>query len=111
MVDNFVEEPEDPMLIPDPATKICRRGQRQSRRIHNGMNVAKAGKSRKNCTNYGQDGYTYKCCPQQELPGCAEAGTSRNPADGAPPDFRRRSVSAYRSLNEDSPSTIGSFFW
>ena len=101
MVDNFVQEPEQPVLIPDPATKICHRGRRQTRRIRNGMDVAEAGKSKKICTNCGQDGHTYKRCPQQDLPGCAEAGPSGNPGDGEAPDFRRRSVSGYGGIHQD----------
>ena len=68
-------------------------GQRQTRRIRNGMDKSEAGKKKKHCNLCGADGHTYKKCSQLSVPtAAAEAGPSGNPTDGSAPPTRIRRI-------------------
>lgn len=97
MVGSFTEENPSKVYISDPETRIQHHGRRRTRRIHNGMDEAEAGRSQRCCTSCGGFGHSYKSCPLMDVPGNAEAGPSGNPTDDAPPDFRASSMCHLRS--------------
>ncbi|WVZ95570.1 hypothetical protein U9M48_041316 [Paspalum notatum var. saurae] len=57
------------------------------------MDEAEAEKRPKQCTQCGAVGHNYKKCPQNAVPGAAEARPSGNATDGAPPSFEMTSSS------------------
>ena len=58
IVGPFIQDNEDKIFIPDPATKKgkCRR---QTRRIRNGMDESEASKAQKRCSQCGALGHNY----------------------------------------------------
>ena len=87
----FIQDNENKMFIPDPATKKGK-GRHQTRRIRNGMDESEASKAEKCCSQCRALGHNYKKCPQNALPDVADVGPSGNSRDGAPPTFRRPSA-------------------
>ena len=84
IVGPFIQDNENKMFIPDPATKKGK-GRRQTRRIRNGMDESEASKAQKCCSQCGALGHNYKNCPRNALHDAADVGLSGNPRDGAPP--------------------------
>ena len=62
----FIQDNENKMFIPDPATKKGK-CHRQTRRIRNGMDESEASKAQKRCSQCGALGHNYKKCPQNAL--------------------------------------------
>ena len=85
----FIQDNENKMFIPDPATKKGK-GRRQTHRI------------RKRCSQCGALSHNYKKCPQNALHDAADVGPSGNPRDGAPPTFRRASARIARGRHSVS---------
>ena len=54
----FIQDNENKMFIPDPATKKGK-GRRQTRRIRNGMDESEASKAQKRCSQRGALGHNY----------------------------------------------------
>ena len=97
----FIQDNENKMFIPDPATKKGK-GRRKTRRIRNGMDESEASKAQKHCSQCGALSHNYKKCPQNALHDAADVGPSRNPRDGAPPTFRRPSARIARGRHSVS---------
>ena len=96
----FIQDNEDKMFIPDPATKKGK-GCCQTRRIQNGMDESEASKTQKRCSQCGALGHNYKC-PQNALHDAADVGPSGNPSDGASPTFRQPSARIARGRHSVS---------
>ncbi|WVZ95563.1 hypothetical protein U9M48_041309 [Paspalum notatum var. saurae] len=93
MVRTYTELNVPKWYILDTSMKIAHKGRHQTRHIRNGMDEAEAEKRPKQCTQCGAVGHNYKKCPQNAVPGAAEARPSGNATDGAPPSFEMTSSS------------------
>ena len=66
IVGSFIQDNENKMFIPDPATKKDK-VRCQTCRIRNGMDESEASKAQKRCRQCGALGHNYKKCSQNAL--------------------------------------------